>query len=98
MERLQPSASFYRNVDTLANSLKEVPLSTAEEGTGGDKGRRFNRGSQTRFWICATRDGSRNNSSKTSTEAGLEYRKVNREVRKAIEAANEEWSRSSARI
>ena len=27
----------------------------------------------------------------SSTEAGLEYRKVNREVRKKMEAAKEEW-------
>ena len=28
----------------------------------------------------------------TSTEAGLEYRKVNREVRKKMKAAKEEWT------
>ena len=28
----------------------------------------------------------------TSTEAGLEYRKVNRDVRKKMKAANEEWT------
>ena len=28
----------------------------------------------------------------TRTEAGLEYRKVSREVRKKLKAANEEWT------
>ena len=28
----------------------------------------------------------------TSTEAGLEYRKVNREVRRKMKAAKEEWT------
>ena len=28
----------------------------------------------------------------TSTEAGLDYRKVNREVRKKLKAAKEEWT------
>ena len=45
------------DVDTLANSLKEGLLLTAQDALGG-RGRRFNLGSQTRFWICATRDGS----------------------------------------
>ena len=33
----------------------------------------------------------------TRTEAGLEYRKVNREVRKKMEAAAEEWIESTVR-
>ena len=45
----------------------------------GDRGRRFNLGSQTKFWY-------------TSTEAGLEYRKVNREVRRKMKAEKEEWT------
>ena len=40
-------------------------------------------GSQTRFCIDATR---------ISTEAGLEYRNVNIEVRKKIRPAKEEWT------
>ena len=44
------------NVDSLANSLKEGLLSAAGEVLG-DRGRRFNLRLQTRFWICATRDG-----------------------------------------
>ena len=45
------------DIDTLANSLKDVLLSTAEEVLGRQR-RRFNLGSQTRFWICRTKDGS----------------------------------------
>ena len=43
----------------------------------GDRGRRFNLGSQTKFWH-------------TSTEAGLEHRKGNREARRKMKAAKEE--------
>ena len=50
----------------------------------GDRERVFYLGLQTRFRICATRDGSWNNKY-TSTEAGLENRKANREVRKKRE-------------
>ena len=57
----------------------------------GDRERVFYLGLQTRFRICATRDGSWNNKY-TSTEAGLEYRKVNREARRRMQAAKEEWT------
>ena len=51
---------FDSDVDTVANSIRKVLLSTAEEVLGnlGKRGRRFNLGSQMRFWISATRDGS----------------------------------------
>ena len=48
---------FDSDGDTFARSLKEVLHSTAEEVLGRQR-RRFNLGSQTRFWICATRDVS----------------------------------------
>ena len=59
--------------------------------------RRFNFGSQARFWICATEKRQLKRQKYTSTEAGLECRKVNREVRKKMKAAKEEWSEAQCK-
>ena len=77
------------DVDTLADSLKEVRLSTVEEVLWRQM-RRFNFGSQARFWICATEKRQLKRQKYTSTEARLEYRKVNREVERKMKAAKEE--------
>ena len=69
-----------RNVDTLANSLKEVLLSTAKRSLGDRR--------KIQPWVknhalnlCDQRRQLKQQKY-TSIEAGLEYRKVNREVRK----------------
>ena len=69
------------NADTLANSLKEGLFSTAEEVLG-------RQGKKIQPWVtnevldlCHQRQQPKQQKY-TSTEAGLEYRKVNREVRK----------------
>ena len=78
------------DVDTLAHSLKEVLLSTAEEVLGTLR-------KKIQLWVtnevldlCDQRQQLKEQKH-TSTEAGLEYRKINREVRKKIKAAKEEW-------
>ena len=53
-EKFSTLRDFGSVVDKVANTVKGVLLSTAF----GDRGRRFNLGSQTSFWICSTRDGS----------------------------------------
>ena len=53
------------DVDTLANSLKEVLLSTSEEVLCKQR-KKIQLWVKTRFWICATKDGRRN---KRSTQA-----------------------------
>ena len=59
--------ALYSDEDTLASSLKVVLLSTAERSLGYRR-RRFKFGLQTRFWICATKDGSWNNRSTQALE------------------------------
>ena len=54
-----------------------------------DRGRRFNLESQTRFRLCDQRQHMKQQKY-ISTEAGLECRKMNKEVRKKIKAAEEE--------
>ena len=58
----------------------------------GDRGRRFNLGSQTKFWIRAIREREQLKQKYTSTEAGLEYQTMNREVRRKRKASKEEWT------
>ena len=81
-------------VDSLMNSLKpvkEVILSTVEEVLGKS-------GKKTLSWVrnkvlnqCDQRRQLRQQKY-PSTKAGLEYRNVNREVRKKMKAAKEEWT------
>ena len=77
------------DVDTLANSLKEVLLSTAEEVLRRQK-------KKIQPWIinevldmCDQRRQLKQQKNK-STEAELEYRKVNREVERKMKAAKED--------
>ena len=74
----------------LANSLKEALLSTAKEVLGRQR-------KKIKPWVTNEvldlRDEGRQLKQQkyTSTEAELEYRKVNREVRKKMKAAMEKW-------
>ena len=77
------------DVDNLPDSLKEGLLSTVEEARGRQK-KKF------QFWVineildlCDHRLQLKLQKY-TSTEAGLEYRKMNREVKKKLKAAKEE--------
>ena len=78
-------------IDTLANSLKEGLLSTAKGVLRRQKKR-------IQPWVTNEvldlYDQRRHLKEQkyTSTEAGLEYREVNREVRKKMKAAKEEWT------
>ena len=78
------------DVDNLTYSLKEGLLSTAEEVLG-------KRRKKIQPWVtkevldqCDQRRQLKQQKY-TNTEAGLEYRKVNIEVRKRMKAAKEEW-------
>ena len=78
------------DVDNLTYSLKEGQLSTAEEVLG-------KRRKKIQPWVtnevldlCDQRRQLKQQKYK-STEAGLEYRKVNREVRKKMKAAKKGW-------
>ena len=78
------------DVDTLENSLKEVLLSTASEVPG--RQRKTNQPWVTNKVLGLCYQIRQLKQQKyTSTEAGREYRKVNREVRKQLKAAKEEW-------
>ena len=57
-----------------------------------DRGRRFNLGSQlNKVLDLSDQKRQRKQQKYTSTEAGLQYRKVNRELRKKMKASKEEW-------
>ena len=82
---------FDSDVDTLASSLKEVLLSTAEEILG-------RQWMKIQPWVinkvlnlCNQRLQVKQQKN-SSTEAVQGYRKVNREVRKKMKAAKEEWT------
>ena len=77
-------------MDTFANSLKEVLLSTAEEVIGRQRKKTQPRVTNEVLGLCDQRPQLKQQKY-TSTEAGPEYRKVNREVREKLKAAKEEW-------
>ena len=79
------------DIDTIANSLKEGLLSTAEEVLGSQR-------KKIQPWItnkvmdlCDQRWQLKQHKY-INTEAGLEYRKMNTEVMKKMKAAKEEWT------
>ena len=94
MESFQPCV-LDNDVDTLTKSLKEVLLSTAEEVFGKQR-KKF------RPWVTNAildlydKRPQLQQQKYTSTEAGLEQREVNREVRKKMKAAKEESTEGSA--
>ena len=80
---------FDSDIDTLVNSLKEGLLATAE-------GVLWRQRTKIQLWVTNKvldlSDRRQQLKQKyTSTEAGLECRKVNRKVRREIKAAKEEW-------
>ena len=80
---------FDSDIDTLVNSLKEGLLATAE-------GVLWRQRTKIQLWVTNKvldlSDRRQQLKQKyTSTEAVLECRKVNREVRRKIKAAKEEW-------
>ena len=77
------------DIDTLANSLKEGLLATADGVLGRQR-------TKIQPWVTnevLDRSDQREqlNQKYTSTEAGLEHRKVNREVGRKMKAAKEVW-------
>ena len=78
------------DVDTLANSLKEGLPSTSEEIFGRQRKKIEHQVTYEVLDLCNQRRHLKQQKY-TSTEAGLEYRKVNRDVRKKMKAAMEEW-------
>ena len=84
------------NTNTLANSLKEVLFSTAKEVLGRQR-------KKIQPWVTnkvldqCDKKLQLKQQKYTSTEAGLEYRKVNREVRKKMKAAKEEWTEEQSK-
>ena len=81
---------FDSDVDTFANSLNEGLLSTAVEVIGR-QGKMIQALVTNDVLDLCNRRWQLKQQKYTSTEAGLEYRKVNREVRKKMKAAKEEW-------
>ena len=81
---------FHSDVDTLANSLKEGLLSTAEEVLGRQRKKIQSLVTNSILDLCEQR-WQLKQQKYTSAEAGLEYRKVSREVRKMMKSAKEEW-------
>ena len=79
------------DVDTLANSLQEVLHSAAEELLGRQRKTIQRWVTNEAMDLCDQRRRLRQQKY-TSTETGLEYRKVNREIRKKMKAAKEEWT------
>ena len=77
------------DVDTIANSLKEGLLSTAEEVLGRQRKNIQPRVTNEVLDLCDPRRQLKQQKCTRSTEAGLEYRNVNRKVRK-MKAAKEE--------
>jgi exonuclease III len=78
------------DVDTLTNNIREVLLSTAEDVLG--KERRKNKPWVTNeiLDLCDKRRELRHDKY-TSQESRTEYQKANREVRKKMKEAKEEW-------
>ena len=82
------------DIDTAANSLKEVLLSL-KRSLGDTR--------KIQPWVAVEVLGLYDQRRQlkqekyTSTEAGLEYRKVNREVGKKMKAVKEEWVEKQAR-
>ena len=82
---------FDSNTNTLANSLEEVLFSTAEEVLGRQR-------KKIQPWVTnevldqCNQKWQLKQQKYTSTESGLEYRKVNREVSEKMKAAMEEWT------
>ena len=81
---------FDSDVDTFANSLNEGLLSTAVEVIGR-QGKMIQALVTNDVLDLCNRRWQLKQQKYTSTGAGLEYRKVNREVRKKMKAAKEEW-------
>ena len=79
------------DVDTLANSLKQMLLSTAEEVLWRQRKKILPWVTNEVVDLCDQRRQLRQEKY-ISTEAGLEYGKVNREVRKKMKIAKEEWT------
>ena len=79
------------HVDTLANSLKEVLLSTAEEVLGRQR-KKIQLQVRNRVLVMCDLRWQLKQQKYKSTEAGLEYRKVIRGVRKKMKAAKEKWT------
>ena len=77
------------DVDTPANSLKETLLSAAEEVLSRQAV--DSTLSQKEVWDLCDQRRQLKQQKYTSTEAGPEYRKVSRDVRKTMSAAREEW-------
>ena len=77
------------DIDTFSNSVKEGLLATTEGVLGRQR-------TKIQPWVTnevLDRSDQREQLKQkyTSTEAGLECRKVNRKVRREIKAAKEEW-------
>ena len=77
------------DVGTLANSLKETLLPAAEEVLSRQEV--DSTLSQKEVWDLCDQRRQLKQQKYTSTEAGPEYRKVSRDVRKTMSAAREEW-------
>ena len=77
-------------VETLAKCVKEGLLSTAEQVLGRQRKKIQPWVTSEVLDLCDQRRRLKQQKY-TSTEAGLEYGKVNREVRKKMKAAKEEW-------
>ena len=78
------------DVGTVANGLKEVLLSTADEVLGRQRKRVQPWVINEILHLCDQRRQLKQQKY-DSTGARLEYRQVNREVRKEAETAKEEW-------
>ena len=84
------------NTNTLANSLEEVLFSTAEEVLGRQR-------KKIQPWVTnkvldqCDQKWQLKQQKYASTEAGLGYRKVNRDVRKKMKAAKEEWTEEQSK-
>ena len=85
------------DVDTLWKSLKQVLFSTAEDVLGRQGWKILSWVKNEVLNLCDQRQQLRQQKH-ISTEAGLEYRKLNREVRKEIRQQRKSGLRSSARI
>ena len=81
---------FDSNVDTVANSIRKVLLSTAEEVLGRLRKKIQSLVTNEVVDPCHHRRQLKQQKY-TSTEAGREYTEWNREVWKKMKAAKEEW-------
>ncbi|XP_071500074.1 uncharacterized protein [Diadema antillarum] len=85
------------DIDTLAGNIKEVLLTTADEVLGKQQKRSKPWVTTEVLDLCDKRRELRH-AKHTSHEARIQYREMNREVRKKVKAAKEDWIEAQCKV